>query len=126
MILLCGRGGRRVRRRSRLAGASVRPGPARAQFRGARTEGPHFLRGVMGELHEAELLAFGIEFIDESAVEFAAVECVEKAQPLARDDGGDFTIELLRPRLAALAMQGEPLIERTGKGAGTHGLAPRA
>ena len=88
----------------------------------------------MGELHEAELLAFGIEFIDESGdfdlavvvVEFAAVECVEKAQPLARDDGGDFTIELLRPRFAALAMQGEPLIERTGKGVGTHGLAPRA
>ena len=38
--------------------------PIGAQF-GSMVQSAHFLRGVVGELHDAELLAVGIEFVDE-------------------------------------------------------------
>jgi len=71
------------------------------------TQRPHFLRGVVGELDDAQLFAVGVEFVDQFSryLHLAGVE-VEFPRPLGDRINGDAAIgrlaELFRPRPRAV------------------------
>ena len=71
-------------------GTPGRIGPVVAQVGGVGEQRPHLLAGVVGELHDAELLAVGVEFVDQVGgdLDRAAIEVEFPALALDGSEAG--------------------------------------